>query len=139
MKDNTNKYLLIGAGLVVTTIALLYFKSKKTTPINNGGANTDVVTTPKDSNIHPRTPIYVAPTTPAYISPSSGGRGGDYVSGGSRGSTVLPYPIDVVPINTAYVPSRTPIYVAPTNPAYVSPNSGGGRGTVTIGRRDNRS
>jgi hypothetical protein len=78
MKNNTNKYLLIGAGLVVTITALLYFKSKKTTPINNEGINTDVVTPPKGSNVTPK-PIDVV--TPP------------------KGSNVAPKLIDVVPTN----------------------------------------
>ena len=71
---------------------------------DNGSTATNEVTAPKSSSVLPNPidvvpvkPIYIAPRTPiidietpAYVNPLSGGRGGDYVSGGSRGVDVTP-------------------------------------------------
>ena len=75
MKNSTK---LIGAGLVATIIAVLYFKSKNTTPSNNGSTTTDEVTDSKGSNVAPKPIDAVTPP---------------------KGSIIAPKPIDVVPTN----------------------------------------
>ena len=92
-----NSTKLIGVGVVATIIALLYFKSKKT-----NSTLTSKSTTTSNNEIT---------TTDEVTAPKS--------------SSVLPYPIDVVPVKPTYIAPRTPIYVAPTTPTYVNPINGG--------------